>query len=207
MNKEQHAAFLAAAERAEWVPASLLERADLGAIFGDDAPVEVDLGCGDGGFITGMAQRFPERNFLGTERLLGRVEKVARGAARLGLKNLRVVRLESSYVVKYLLPQGSVETAYVLFPDPWPKRHHHPRRLFQPPFVDDVRHLLKVGGLLRVKTDDLPYFQWMEKVIADAHGWERVDWPQSADEVMTDFERRFVAQGLPINRVCLRRVE
>ena len=207
MNREQHAAFLAAAERAEWVPVSLVDRVALSGIFERGAPLVVDLGCGDGGFITGMAQRFPELNFLGTERLLGRVEKVARAAARFGLTNLRVVRLESSYVVKYLLPQGEVETAYVLFPDPWPKRHHHPRRLFQPQFIDDVRRLLRVGGMLRVKTDDLPYFQWMERVISEAHGWERVDWPESSDEVLTDFERRFVAQGLPINRVCLRRVE
>ena len=207
MNREQHAAFLAAAERAEWVPASLLERASLSTIFEREAPLELDLGCGDGGFITGMAQRFPGRNFLGTERLLGRVEKVSRAAARFKLTNLRVVRLESSYVVKYLLPQGEVETAYVLFPDPWPKRHHHPRRLFQPQFVDDVRKLLRVGGMLRVKTDDLPYFQWMERVIGEVRGWERVDWPESPDEVLTDFERRFVAQGLPIHRVCLRRVE
>jgi tRNA G46 methylase TrmB len=61
--------------------------------------------------------------------------------------------------------------------------------------------------MLRVKTDDLPYFQWMERVIGEARGWERVDWPEAPDEVLTDFERRFVAQGLPINRVCLRRVE
>jgi len=122
--QKKHAEFLAAAERAQWVPADILQRAQLSDIFERPAPLEVDIGCGEGAFLLEMARRHPERNFLGIERLLGRVSKVCRAAAREGLTNVRVLRLESAYVMKHILPLGSVSVAYVSFPDPWPKRHH-----------------------------------------------------------------------------------
>lgn len=206
MTASEHAAFLAAAERALWKPADIFRRAEPGDIFERLAPLEVDFGCGDGGFILAMAQAHPERNFLGTERMLGRVEKVSRHAAHRGLTNVRVLRLESLYVATHLLPLGVVARAHVLFPDPWPKRQHHPRRLIQPEFLDAVRAALAPGAELRMKTDDLPYFRWMEKVIAGAHGWERIEWPEDEAYPVTDFEGRFLAQGLPIHRVRLRKL-
>lgn len=75
--EKKHAEFLAAAERAEWKPKDITQRATVAEIFGRQAPLEVDFGSGDGSFILAMAARFPERNFLGTERMLGRVEKRA----------------------------------------------------------------------------------------------------------------------------------
>jgi tRNA (guanine-N7-)-methyltransferase len=206
MTASEHATFLAAAERALWKPADVFKRADLSDIFERPAPLEVDFGCGDGAFILAMAEAHPERNFLGTERMLGRVEKVSRHVAHRGLTNVRVLRLESAYVARHLLPLGMIARAHVLFPDPWPKRHHHPRRLVQPEFLNSVRDVLVPGGELRMKTDDLPYFRWMEKVIEGAPGWERVEWPDDEPYPVTDFERRFLAQGLPIHRVRLRKV-
>jgi len=163
----------------------------------------VDYGCGEGAFVVAMAKRHPERNFLATERLAGRVEKVCRNAARLGLSNLRVLRLENLYAAKFILPPESVAVSYVSFPDPWPKRAHQSRRLVQPEFLSAVRLTLAAGGELRLKTDDLPYFQWMEKVVAEATGWERADWPADPGEPLTNFEARFIAQGLPIHKTRL----
>src|SRR5437588_12922265 len=77
----------------EFVPASIVEQLNIGAIFGRDAPVEVDLGCGDGTFLVALAAQNPDRNFLGTERLLGRVRSVCRRIARLNLENVRVIRM------------------------------------------------------------------------------------------------------------------
>ncbi|MEK0446941.1 MAG: tRNA ((46)-N7)-methyltransferase TrmB [Verrucomicrobiota bacterium] len=192
--------------RIQWIPETIFRRVTGEEIFGRNAPLEVDFGCGEGAFLLAMAKRFPERNFLGTERLLGRVEGVCKKAARAGLENLKVLRLESLYTVTNLLPRDGVSVAYVFFPDPWPKRAHHARRLFQEDFLEQVRLCLEPGGELRLKTDDLPYFQWMEKVISRASGWERLDWLEEPDYPVTNFEARFVAQGLPIHRARLRKL-
>src|SRR5205814_6255495 len=105
-------------------------------IFGRRAPLHVDLGCGDGSFLCALAQRLPDKNFLGIERLLSRIRSTARKAA--SLDNVRLLQIESSYAVRYLLPAESVETFYLLFPDPWPKRRHHRRRIFSRYFLDSV---------------------------------------------------------------------
>ncbi len=175
-------------------------------IFARTAPLEIDFGCGDGSFLLSMAARFPTRNFLGTERMLGRVEKVSRAIARSGLTNCRIIRLESNYVAKWLLPIGCAEIVHVGFPDPWPKRHHHSRRLFQDDFMESLHQVLAPGAEVRIKTDDQPYFLWIEKVIARAKGFERIEWVEDADYPKTDFEQHFVSQGLPIYRARLRKV-
>ncbi|MEO6788948.1 MAG: tRNA (guanosine(46)-N7)-methyltransferase TrmB, partial [Chthoniobacteraceae bacterium] len=195
--QHQHAAFLAAAERALWRPADHVHRAQLSDIFKRLAPLEIDFGCGDGSFLLAMASRFPERNFLGTERLLGRIEKVSRAIARNHLENCRILRLESNYAAKWLLPVGCASVVHIGFPDPWPKRHHHPRRLFQDEFMVSLHQVLATGGEVRIKTDDQPYFLWIEKVIARAKGFERIEWNEESDYPKTDFEQHFVAQGLP----------
>src|SRR5947207_8555065 len=125
---------------------SLTNRLDLEKIFGRRAPLHVDLGCGDGSFLCALAQRLPDKNFLGIERLSARIRSSARKAASLG--NVRLLQMESCYEVRYLLPAESVETFYLLFPDPWPKRRHHRRRIVTPDFLDSV-HVAwsKMGSL------------------------------------------------------------
>jgi tRNA (guanine-N7-)-methyltransferase len=195
-----------AARAVEFVPADYFARQKMEDIFARPAPLEVDLGSGEGAFLLAMAARHPERNFLGVERLLGRVRKTCRAIARQRLANARIVRIETAYALRYLLPLASVSTAHVGFPDPWPKRYHQRRRLIQDGFMEALHGILAEGGELRVKTDDLPYFQWMEKIFARAKGFERIDWPDDPDYPMTNFERRFIAQGLPVHRARLRKI-
>ena len=204
--RTDHPAFLAAVARAEFKPRDYFAEVKVEEIFARAAPVDLDFGCGDGGFLLAMARRHPERNFLATERLAGRVESVARKLAREEVENARVLRLESLYAARHLLPAECVSVAYVLFPDPWPKRYHHPRRLIQEEFMVALHRVLAPDGELRVKTDDLPYFQWMEKIWARVSGYERVEWVEEPDWPQTDFERQFVAKGLPIYRARLRKV-
>lgn len=194
------------ARAVQFQPADYFARAKMEDLFTRPAPFEVDIGSGEGTFILTMAERHPERNFLGIERLLGRVRKTCRAAARRGFSNVRMLRLEIAYAMRYVLPHESVSRAHVLFPDPWPKRYHHPRRLIQDGFMEAMHGILVAGGELRIKTDDQPYFMWMEKVLARAKGYERLDWPDDEEYPVTDFERRFVAQGLPIYRARLRKV-
>lgn len=190
----------------QWIPSSILNRANLPDLFPVQAPLTIDYGCGEGAFVLAMAQKHPERNFLATERLVGRVEKVCKTASRLGLRNIRVLRLENLYTARFLIPLESVAVSFVSFPDPWPKRAHQSRRLVQPEFLAAVRATLVPGGELRLKTDDLPYFLWMEKVISESSGWCREEWLEEPALPLTNFEARFIAQGLPIYKTVLRKV-
>ena len=204
-HQKKHQAYLAEAARKEWVPKDYFQRAELVDIFERPAPLEIDFGCGDGAFILAMARRFPERNFLGTERLLGRVEKVCKAIARGKHANCRILRLESFYTAQWLMPVGCASVVHVAFPDPWPKRQHHDRRLFQDDFMRALHQVLAPGGELRIKTDDKPYFLHIEKVISRATGFARIEWPEEPDYPTTDFEQHFLAQGLPIYHARLRR--
>src|SRR5580658_1242240 len=92
---------------------SVVERLDLGRMFAQTQPLEVELGSGDGSFLAQYAGRHPERNFIGVERLLGRLRKLDRKAARFGLGNVRAVRIEASYFLEYLLPPASAEAVHI----------------------------------------------------------------------------------------------
>src|ERR1700757_3325669 len=146
----------------ELLPELRTARLDVAELFGRSAPLQVDLGCGDGSFLCEMAQQFPKRNFLGIERLTKRVEKVRRKAEK--LENVRVLRADTSCAVLYLLPESSVETFYLLFPDPWPKQRHQFRRIFTRAFLDAIAVTLEQNGVLRVATDQCDYFHQIERV-------------------------------------------
>lgn len=175
-------------------------RFDWAKLFGNDNPVELDLGAGDGGFAIAYAKQHPEINLLAVERLLGRVRKIEKRAARAGLTNVRVLRLEFGYTVKYLLPPGSVSVAHIMFPDPWPKRRHWPRRLIQPPFIRDLAATLKPGGELRFTTDHDHYFETGQQAITESkalHAAPLWDW---SHDPKTDFQQTFDAEGRATHR-------
>jgi len=173
----------------------ICQRLDWRELFGNDHPVELDLGAGDGGFALAYAQQHPEINLFAVERLLGRVRKIEKRAVRAQLTNLRVLRLEFGYIVRYLLPPESVSVAHILFPDPWPKRRHWPRRLIQPDFVRDLAHALRPGGEFRFTTDHEHYFETACQAVSDANVLERAaDW-NWADDPKTDFQKTFDAEG------------
>ena len=186
------------------VPELKVARLDVAELFGRSAPLHVDLGCGDGSFLCEMAQQFPKTNFLGIERLTKRVEKVRRKAKK--IENVRVLRADSLFAVRYLLPESSVETFYLSFPDPWPKRRHQLRRIFTRDFLDAIAVALEPHGVLRVATDQLDYFQQVERVSRDHLQFEVV--PRSPDDAVlpvTKFEKKFRKQGAPIYRLTLRK--
>ncbi|HTA95167.1 MAG TPA: hypothetical protein VK769_03505, partial [Verrucomicrobiae bacterium] len=113
---------------------SIVEPLDLAELFQKSQPLEVELGCGDASFLVEYARRNPERNFIGVERLLGRISKLDRKGRRNELANLRGVRIESSYFLQFLLPPHSAAALHVYFPDPWPKKRHHKNRLINENF-------------------------------------------------------------------------
>ena len=186
----------------EFVPADYFQRLERTALCRPGRPLEVDLGCGDGSFLLAMAHHHPERDFLGVERLLGRVRKVCRKLTRERLENARVLRLESRYVAEWLLPEASVSRLHLLFPDPWPKARHHRRRLVQPEFLTAVTRLLAPGGEFLFMTDHAEYFQWAEEHVARCPGLVRLEWPEEAFFYpKTDFQQLWESQGKPTWRL------
>lgn len=187
----------------EYIPKSLTEPQNWGEIFPRSAPIEIDLGCGDGAFLMAMARANPEHNFLGIERLLGRLSKICRKVAREDLKNVRVLRLEVRYAIEHLIPAESVTAFHLLFPDPWPKRRHRRRRAFTTEFLSSIHRALIGGGLLHVATDHAGYFQQIEHVIAATNKFmvsaEQHDFP------LTSLEQKFLIRGLSIQRLLLRK--
>jgi tRNA (guanine-N7-)-methyltransferase len=182
---------------------SRVEPLDPATIFGRVAPLQVDLGCGDGFFLFQLAQIFPEKNFLGIELLVHRVAKAGRKASK--IDNMRVFRLETSYAVEHLLPPESVEAFYLSFPDPWPKRRHHRRRIFTKEFLNSIHCALERNGILRIATDHLDYFQQINKTALAEPGFAAVN-REEIDLPQTRFETRFRAAGHPIYRLSLRRI-
>lgn len=180
------------------IPANVAEPLPFAAYFDAQQPVEVDVGCGKGRFLLARAAAHPEVQFLGIERLLLRVRKIDRKAQRAGLTNLHLVRLEASYTLRFLLPPHRIRTFYIFFPDPWPKRRHHKRRLFSPEFREALWSRLETGGTLQIATDHLDYFAAIQRGFrADPRFRELPPMERTAEE-QTDFELIFRGQGLPI---------
>jgi tRNA (guanine-N7-)-methyltransferase len=190
---------------AELVPANYFERLDPGAVYGRVAPLEVDLGCGDGSFLSAIARENPERDFLGIERLAGRVRSACRRIERARLGNARVLRLEISYVVERLLPANSVTAFHLMFPDPWPKRRHASRRLVTETFLASMYRALRADGTVRISTDDSAYFRQITQLVSHSPLF-LVNSAPTPTLAVSKFEKRFTDDGVAIHRLELRKV-
>lgn len=183
---------------------SILERLALSKVFSLSQPLEVELGSGDGSFLVALAKSRPEHNFIGIERLLGRIRKMERKARRAQLTNLRGVRIESSYFLEYLVPAHSVEALHIYFPDPWPKRKHRRHRLINERFPALAQQALVRGGIVYLRTDDRDYFHQMSSVFASSPVFRAIETPAELAASLTDFEREFHARGIGTLRAAYR---
>ncbi len=183
---------------------SIVERIDLTKLFAREQPLEVELGSGDGSFLVERAKMHPKCNFIGIERLLGRMRKLERKGRRAGLANLRGVRIESSYFLEYLLPAHSATALHIYFPDPWPKRKHRRHRLINERFPALARQALAPGGVVYLRTDDEDYFGQMVSTFAVAPGFRAVETLGELSALATDFERDFQARGIKTLKAAYR---
>ena len=183
-----------------YAPPNWLDPLDWRQVFQTAGPIEVDVGCGKGGFLLWAAQARRGSNFVGIERRLVRLRKVEKKVQRLGLTNIRLIRIEASYCIGKLVPDDSISVYHIHFPDPWPKRRHQARRLFQPGFVADLHRTLRKDGAVNVTTDDEDYFARIESVMAHGERFAGIAPERLPEEAMTEFERIFCAKGQPIYR-------
>ena len=175
---------------------SILERLELSNVFSVDQPLEAELGSGDGTFLVDLAKSSPEHNFIGIERLLGRIRKMERKARRARLTNLRGVRIESSYFLEYLLPLHSIEALHIYFPDPWPKRKHRRHRLINERFPQLAHQALASDGTVYLRTDDRDYFEQMTNVFTASPLFHSTETPADLAGLLTDFEKDFQSRGI-----------
>jgi len=175
---------------------SIIEPLDFAELFPKPQPLEVELGCGDASFLVEYARRNPENNFIGVERLLGRISKLDRKGRRAGLTNLRGVRIESSYFLQFLLSPNSISALHIYFPDPWPKKRHHKNRLINENFPALARAALAPGGRIYLRTDDEDYFLQMTEIFGANKNFRKIETPVELAKLLTDFERDFNARGI-----------
>jgi tRNA (guanine-N7-)-methyltransferase len=186
---------------------SIIEPLALEKIFPREQPLEVELGSGDGSFLIEWAKLNLQRNFVGIERLLGRIRKLERKTQRAGLTNVCCVRIESSYFIQYLLPTSSVSALHIYFPDPWPKRRHWERRLVNFAFPELARRAVCRGGVVYLRTDNGDYFQQMTEVFGANQHFRAIEIPAELASVKTDFEREFLARGIATLRAAYEKID
>jgi len=133
------------------------EPLDAVALFGRDAQRTVEIGFGNGENLLALAGAHPERDFLGIEVHRPGVGRLLLALEARALRNVRLICHDAVEVLEQQLPPHSVGEFLILFPDPWPKKRHHKRRLVQRPFVELLASRLAHGGLLRLATDWQPY--------------------------------------------------
>ena len=183
---------------------------DWAALFGNEQPVEIEVGFGKGMFLVSAATARPDLNFLGIEIARKYQLYTADRLTRRELRNVRVACADAKIVFRDHVPPGSVATVHVYFPDPWWKKRHMKRRLFTPEFAALAERILQPDGLLRIATDVEEYFQVITAIMAERPGFAPlpIEPPQEARhdlDYLTNFERKYRRQGKPIHRAVYRK--
>lgn len=138
-------------------------------LFGRDAPLVAEIGVGSGGFISDLAERRSDLNVLGVDRAAQSIARSYRRIRHAGVAHARLIKGDAEWVVRNVVPAGGLDRAYVNFPDPWPRKKHHGRRLLQEPFLRLLSSRLRKDGDLLVTTDHEGYFEFVLRS-ADAVG-------------------------------------
>jgi tRNA (guanine-N7-)-methyltransferase len=171
------------------------------AIFGNEHPVEVEVGFGKGLFLLTSSQALPQVNFLGIEVFRKYQLHTATRLAKRGLTNVRLVCGDARTFLAGHVAAESIQAVHVYFPDPWWKKRHVKRRLFQPDFAVTCERILRCGGRLHVVTDVESYFEHIVETLMH-HTRLRRQPPEPTNEhdCLTNFERKYRLEGRPIYR-------
>jgi tRNA (guanine-N7-)-methyltransferase len=181
---------------------------DKGSIFGRNAPLVLEIGSGMGETTLAIAAAHPENDYLAVEVHLPGVGALLKQVDAAGLTNLRVIRHDALEVLENMVPDASLAGVHLFFPDPWPKKRHHKRRIVQPGFAALVARKLAPGGVLHAATDWPEYAEQMLVVFAAEPGLENSApgyAPRPASRPLTKFERRGVKLGHEVRDLLFRK--
>lgn len=194
----------------EWGVPFQKQTLDPAELFGRRAPLTLEIGFGNGDNLATQAGAHPEQDFLGVEVHRPGVGHLLLKIEELGLTNVRIACHDAVEVLRHQLPDGAVDRAQILFPDPWPKKRHHKRRLVQSGFLELLARKLRPGGLLHLATDWQEYAEHMlatldacpllENTVASG-GFS----PRPAERPLTRFEGRGQRLGHEIRDLIYRR--
>lgn len=175
-------------------------------IFGNDNPVEVEIGCGKGHYLLARAQQNPGTNFLGFDRAIKYLRRRQKKAASEALGNLQFSRMEAQGFIPNV-PNDSVSIFHIYFPDPWPKRRHHSRRLVDAKFLTLLLKKTVPGGSIYLATDDVPYFTQMQESVKLLKGEfeSRESHERMIGPIKTAYESKFAAAGLVLNYIEIKK--
>ena len=177
-------------------------------IFGNDNPIHIEIGMGKGQFISELAKRNPNVNYIGIEKfssvLVRAIQK--QEALETPLTNLRFIRFDADNICN-IFDKDEIDRIYLNFSDPWPKDRHAKRRLTSKEFLSKYENVLKESGEIIFKTDNVLLFDFSLEQIEIA-GWELINFTRDLHNseyvegnIMTEYEQKFVAEGKPINRL------
>jgi len=193
-------------------PVHGLERADglldPEAVFGRRAPLVLELGYGMGQSLVAMAERERDKDFVGIEVHRPGVGSLLMGIEEHALTNLRTYCDDGVEILEECIPDAALHRLQLYFPDPWPKKKHHKRRIVQPGFLDLVHRKIEPGGVLHMATDWADYAEYMLEVIGQVQGWtnragkgqyaQRPEW-----RPLTRFEQRGENKGHEVHDIVL----
>jgi tRNA (guanine-N7-)-methyltransferase len=176
-------------------------------VFGNDRPVEIEVGCGKGLFLLTAGQANSATNYLGIEIVRKYQLYAATRLAKRGLHNVRVACADARAFLRDWVGDGSVQAVHVYFPDPWWKTRHHKRRVFTPEFAARCAGVLRPGGRLLVATDVEDYGRLVRRTVAGVPALREVEPPAEHApahdmDYPTNFERKFRQQGKTIYRMA-----
>ena len=177
-------------------------------LFGNDNPIHIEIGMGKGHFLTTLAGQNPDINYIGIERVATVLYKAERKQQELDLKNLILIAFNAEKIDE-IFEKDEIERIYLNFSDPWPKDRHAMRRLTSPKYLDMYAKFLKKDGFIAFKTDNRPLFDYSLET-APASGWKVKDVTYdlhnseyALGNIMTEYEMKFFAEGIPINRMVI----
>lgn len=168
---------------------------DLPALFERDGPVGLEIGFGSGQALLDWAEAAPDWNLLGIEVYEPGIGSLLKGMQERGIDHVRVVARDADEVLDELIPPASLAEVRIFFPDPWPKKRHHKRRLIQPAFAAKLAERMRPGGVLRLATDWQPYADWMLEVLQAEAAFENVAGEGFSERFEGRNVTRFEARG------------